>query len=279
MIPATSADRAEIEAFLAPRAAVAMFPLSNLRHYGMAGGHDLAVRFWISRQGGQISDLLCQSEAGMVMPVLPSQDYAAAAGALAGRKVIGLIGPRAWVRGLSQAANLAEAPATLDRDEPHYRLDLAALHMPEGPGRIVPLAQAPAEVIRTWIRDYMVEALATPPARAEVEVEERYRRYLQADSHICLIEGDVPLAMSGFNARLPDMVQVGGVYTPPALRGRGHARRALALHLQEARAAGASAAILFAANPAASRAYQALGFRQIGDWALLLLESPQVIHV
>lgn len=279
MTPATLADRAEIEAFLAPQAAVAMFPLSNLRHYGMAGGHPLAVHFWLARSEGRITDLLGQSEAGMVMPVLPSQDFAGAARALAGRKVIGLVGPRAWVRGLSQASGLTAAPKTLDRDEPHFRLETEALLLPEGSGRIVPLAEAPPDVIRDWIRAYMIEALSTPPVRADAEVEERYQRYLQAQSHVCLIEGDAPLAMTGFNARLPDMVQVGGVYTPPALRGQGHARRALGLHLQQARAAGVRSAILFSASLAASRAYMALGFRQIGDWTLLLLEGPQVIHV
>ena len=68
------------------------------------------------------------------------------------------------------------------------------------------------------------------------------------------------------------MVQVGGVYTPPDLRGRGHARRALALHLA---ASGAERATLFSASAMAARAYRAVGFRQIGDWTLLLLRDTE----
>ncbi len=75
--------------------------------------------------------------------------------------------------------------------------------------------------------------------------------------------------MTNFNAALPAIVQVGGVYTPPDFRGQGYARRAVALHLEQAREAGVREAILFAANPAASRAYEAIGFTQIGGYRIV----------
>ncbi len=90
------------------------------------------------------------------------------------------------------------------------------------------------------------------------------------------MDGDTPLAMTGFNARLPDIVQVGGVYTPPDLRGRGHARRAVALHLAAARDAGIRRATLFSGSDMASRAYRSIGFRQIGDWTLLIFRNKEV---
>jgi predicted GNAT family acetyltransferase len=64
---------------------------------------------------------------------------------------------------------------------------------------------------------------------------------------------------------LPDVVQVGGVYTPPALRGKGHARLALALHLAEARGKGVGRAILYAFSEPAARAYRAIGFQARQD--------------
>ena len=85
-------------------------------------------------------------------------------------------------------------------------------------------------------------------------------------------------AMFGFNARLPQIVQVGGVYTPPALRGQGHARRAIGQQLAQARAAGVQRAVLFAASDRAASTYRALGFEQIGLWTLLLLTNAQVVH-
>ena len=72
-------------------------------------------------------------------------------------------------------------------------------------------------------------------------------------------------------------MQVGGVYTPPGLRGRGQARRAVALHMQELRGEGVQTAILFASGAAACRAYEAIGFRRIGTYSLAILEEPVVI--
>jgi len=77
-------------------------------------------------------------------------------------------------------------------------------------------------------------------------------------------------AASRFNSQLPDAVQIGGVYTPPALRGRGYARAVVAGSLVEARAGGVARAILFTANPAALAAYVAIGFRVVGDYALVV---------
>ena len=72
------------------------------------------------------------------------------------------------------------------------------------------------------------------------------------------------------------MVQVGGVFTPPELRGRGHARAVVAGSLLSARAAGVSRAVLFTEreNAPARRAYQALGFRVVGDYGMVLLDTP-----
>ena len=136
----------------------------------------------------------------------------------------------------------------------------------------MPLADAPVETIKAWMLDYQLRTLHTPPQAAAQQVEDSYARYIDAKSHVVLMEGQVPLAMTGFNAQIPDMVQIGGVYTPPDLRGRGHARRAVALHLA---ANGADRATLFSASEAAARAYRAIGFRQIGDWTLMLLADKE----
>ena len=89
--------------------------------------------------------------------------------------------------------------------------------------------------------------------------------------------GGEPVAMSGFNATLPDCVQIGSVWTAPELRRRGYARCAVAGSLLEAREAGVSRSILFAESPHAKRAYEAIGFRRIGDYGLVLFDGPQTI--
>jgi predicted GNAT family acetyltransferase len=87
-----------------------------------------------------------------------------------------------------------------------------------------------------------------------------------------LCQGNDAVSTCCFNARLPDMVQLGNVWTPPELRGRGFARAAVAGALLLARRHDVAEAILFTGdgNHAAQRAYAALGFQRIGDYAILL---------
>lgn len=274
MIRATQADRPEIVAFLASNAPFAMFPLNNLTKFGMAGGSDLAVTCWLARDGGQITDVMTVCDNGMALPFLPSGDYAATLRAMADGDVIGIIGPRDHVRGL-RAAGFAGVPCTLDRDEPHFLLELDQMVIPDGPGDLRPLGDAPRDVMLAWISAYEVEGLNTPADQAAARAATALATYLRRDSHRVLMADGVPLAMTGFNAQLADIVQVGGVYTPPDLRGQGHARRAVALHLAQAAGQGVTRATLFAGSPAAACAYQAIGFRRIGEWTMLFFDGTQ----
>jgi predicted GNAT family acetyltransferase len=70
---------------------------------------------------------------------------------------------------------------------------------------------------------------------------------------------------------LPDIVQLGGIYTPPAFRGRGYAKASVAASLLAARDRGATRAVLFTSNPSAARSYEAVGFQRLGDYGLILL--------
>ncbi len=57
------------------------------------------------------------------------------------------------------------------------------------------------------------------------------------------------VSMTGFNAALPDVVQVGGVFTPVERRGRGHGCAVVAGSLLDARAGGVVEGILFIICP------------------------------
>jgi predicted GNAT family acetyltransferase len=111
-------------------------------------------------------------------------------------------------------------------------------------------------------------------SREEIErgLAERASWVLEADG--------VPLAFQQFNAMLPDIVQGGGVWTPPDLRGRGYARGVVAGSLLAARAEGVTRGVRFTGdeNVPAQRAYRALGFTRVGDWGLLFLKTPMTIE-
>lgn len=79
------------------------------------------------------------------------------------------------------------------------------------------------------------------------------------------------VAYSAFNATVSEVVQIGGVWTPRALRGRGHGRSVVAGSLQYARDRGARMAVLFTAedNLPAQRAYAGIGFEPIGNYGIV----------
>ena len=273
---AISADRQAIEAFLARHSDIAMFPLSNLALHGMAGGNDRAMRFWLAEDADGITDVLSMSEEGMVMPVCPTGALQGVRQALAGLPLIGVVGQADQARPVITALRLADRPTTLDHDEPHLAVNLADMVVPDGPGELVPTADAPQGMILDWIYDYDTKALNVAPDIARQRGPVTYGRLMASGQHRVLMAGDRPLAMTGFNAFLPQIVQIGGVYTPPDLRNRGHARRAVALHLVEAKARGVQRAVLFASSPAAIRAYEAIGFQRIGRWTLCLFAGKEV---
>jgi len=109
---------------------------------------------------------------------------------------------------------------------------------------------------------------------AREEVAEDIARRVQAGKLRLLVHKGAPVAQTGFNAVLPDSVQIGGVYTPPELRCNGYGRLAVALHLDEVRKSGVKKAILFSASEYASKAYRGIGFEQIGHYTLTIFATP-----
>jgi predicted GNAT family acetyltransferase len=95
------------------------------------------------------------------------------------------------------------------------------------------------------------------------------------ESHHSNVRSDSSNPLVQRDKYLPDIVQLGGIYTPPRLRGRGYARAAVAASLLEARRRGAERAVLFTATPNAERCYAAVGFRRVGDYALVLFADSR----
>jgi GNAT superfamily N-acetyltransferase len=270
-------DRAALEAILTARIDAAMFPLANLRAHGLGQGgfasdHPHATRFWLV--DGQ--SLLALTQEGMLMALLHgTSDLAPLRPLIHGLTVTGAVGPAASIRPVLAALDLAALAVRKDADEPGFALDLARLVIPDLTAAVlVPAAQVSRRLLVDWRAASGIENLGMSPEKAFPGAEADIDRFVVQDSHRVLLHDGQPVAMTGFNARLPEIVQVGGVYTPPALRNRGHARTAVALHLAEARAEGVTRAVLFAATPAAVRAYRAIGFQPAPDFALVLFRNP-----
>lgn len=272
-------DEAALEAFLAPRAVDSMFLRSNARQAGLVDrGEPFQGTFVAAVEGGRVTAVAAHFWNGMLILQAPDPEtreaVARAAITRSGREVKGLTGPWEQVDSVRKALGLESREASLDSREDLFTLLLADLRVPEllASGRV--LCRRPRadelELVARWRLDFSREALGRDggldAARGEVA------RLQKLDSQWILLEGDRPVAYSAFNARLPDAVQIGGVWTPPELRSRGYARAVVAGSLLEARSAGASLAVLFTGeeNVSARRAYEALGFRVVGDYGLVI---------
>jgi GNAT superfamily N-acetyltransferase len=276
----TEADLDWVEAFLREHVQSSMFFLCNLNEHGINGSADRAMRIWAlndDRKG-----LFALSNGGMILlqaPEATAQDWDATRGFWTGRELIGCLGDGAQVAAFFAATGMGDRPMSLNEREPGYRLELAQLKMPECDGlSMVPLGEEHRALAVEWRTAYHGEVLGTPAhKRAEVAAQD-IARCIERDTHRILLRDGVPVSKTGFNATLPDTVQIGGVYTPPELCGQGLARRAVALHLQEARDKGATRAILFAANEAAARAYEAIGFERNGTFSLMLFMAEEDVE-
>jgi GNAT superfamily N-acetyltransferase len=270
-------DAALVERRLSGQLDMAMFPMSNLLSHGLGpwafrSDDPRASRFWLVGDRAVVG----LSRSGILMPVLTEGiDLYALRNALAGERTEGVLGSAPAVRPLLSALGLSGQPTRKDEDEPAFALDLATLRIPDAAGAQLVVADSGWRgLLAEWRAASHQEILGAGPGQAKDLAAADVDRMIAGGTHRLLVLDDKPVALTGFNACLPDIVQVGGVYTPPALRGRGHARLAVALHLSEARARGVRRAVLFAAGPAAARAYRAIGFRPNGRFALVLFISP-----
>jgi len=271
---ARAADLPGLTALLRRHEQTSMFPLSNLDEGGLDGPGPHGMSVWLAENG---QGMVGVTRAGMVLPQWPNGAYwTTLRPALAGRDLVGVLGPADQVRSLIAALGLRNAPRRHDADEPGFALDLAALTVPPGDGDRLSLPDAaPLDLLVRWRAAYLVELFATPTDEAERTALADAARWQEQGSHRVLWRDGQPVAICGFNATLPDVVQIGGVYVPPPLRTRGLARRAVALLLAEARAQGVGRAVLFAASDAAARAYRAIGFQPAGRMGLVLFDGSQ----
>ncbi|UWQ19161.1 GNAT family N-acetyltransferase [Jannaschia sp. M317] len=245
-----------------------MFLRSNLAAHGLRGTYPHATRFWTDGTA-----VLGLTRAGFALPFAPDGwDVNRAAHAMSGMDLNGIIGPAAVARPLLAACGLSQAPMQRNDDAPQMGLSLDALVTPDGPGKLVPLdAHAGQAALWRLAANREAEAGAQDIEGARAEVA----RWIAQDRGRLLIDGDTPLALTGLNAALPDIVQVGGVYVPPARRGARLAGRAVALDLDRRRALGVTRATLFADSVQALRSYARLGFVRTGTVALILFDGPQ----
>ncbi len=147
-----------------------------------------------------------------------------------GRRVAGFGGPYAQTIAARAALGLGAAPAALDSRDDLFPLELIALHVPprlaSGAWSARPPREGEMDLVSAWRVAYRVELLgATPGAELEASSRRDVEHGRASGNSWLLFDDGQPVAYTGFNARLPDVVQVAGLHAASAARPRIRARR------------------------------------------------------
>jgi RimJ/RimL family protein N-acetyltransferase len=274
-------DRATLDAFLLEHADSSLFLRSNLLAAGIVDeGRPLQATYAGAFEDDALVGVAAHCWNGNMLVQAPRRldEVVRAAVTLSGRTVHGVVGPWAQVCAVRGALGLADRPAAFESRDELFALALADLVRPrvleEPDVRCRTTRDDDMDLIVRWRVAYAIETLHAKPgdpmyddARADME------RHHAAGAAFLLERGGRPVSLTTFNARLPDVVQIGGVFTPPELRGRGHARAVVAGQLLAVGGSGVQRAVLFTGldNLPAQRAYTSIGFRRIGDYGLVRL--------
>jgi RimJ/RimL family protein N-acetyltransferase len=276
-------DQAALEAFLLPRVESSMFLIGNMRAAGLVdGGQVYQGTYAAAFEGQEIVAVVAHFWNGMLIFQAPAHLDALwrVATRISGRRIRGWIGPGEQVAVAAESFGLRDRAVQMDETEYLYRLALDDLLVPSGirSGRLVGRHIGPRDLdlVTAWRVAFAVQGLGEEESpRLWEATRSSLERSMERRWTWLLEDRGQPVATSSFNTAIAEAVQIGGVWTPPELRRRGYGRAVVAASLVSARAGGATTAILFTGveNLPAQRAYQALGFSQIGDYRLLLLRQ------
>ncbi|WP_372521402.1 GNAT family N-acetyltransferase [Cognatishimia sp.] len=275
---ARAGDEPALLAFLQPHLATSMFLAGNLLEHGLfEREHRHGTEFWVLEDSGSIQGVFGATMQGYLMVQCPDGDHAvwqAFAQCVAGRLFRGITGDAAQVEHVMSVLGIHADDVALDALDPLMFMDLSDL--PDSASDIRAPSADDWSLLKDWWRGYLVDAGLNTADDANVDEDSATRATVsvQENATRILTVEDQSVAMSSINARVKNMVQIGGVYTPRHLRGQGFAGRVIAAHMTEERGAGVKQAILFAASEMATKAYEKIGFTQIGHYRLFLAKTP-----
>lgn len=280
------ADFDAATAFLANHAATCMVLRGNLRTAGIERRRHPLSGSWFGEvaKDGSIHAIIAQFGNGNVFIETgdqPSVPKGLTEVFLADplKPVAGVFGRADVAQGFLGQLRLEDAPYAINASDVLYELDLHKLIVPQNARaddfQMVDAEKIERNTLLRWLRAYEIEALGAEDTPAlDSKIASRLVNALDARSMWGLIVDGNAVSLSGFNAALPDMVQVGPVWTPPEERSKGYARILVAKTLLAARARGVKGAVLSTDNEAAAKAYEALGFEKVGRYRLALLKTP-----
>lgn len=278
--PLGAGDAPQVSALLEGRPAETLFLGSNFERDGVEPGDGLFQGMWLGAfEGAQLvalAQLVNQGSvliAGQEAPALEALGRAAAARDHQGMRLMGMLEE---VQAFEVGYGVGSRRAVRDTRDSWLRvLDREGA----GEGETAGFRRATAgdlDLLVAWKRDFRVEGLGDDPAWVDLDALRAAVALRVEEGRQFLLEREgQPVAMASLNAATRLVAQLGGVYTPPPLRGQGHggrAVRALCRAALEPASRRAVALTVETDSAGANRLYDRLGFETVGTYRFLLLE-------
>lgn len=270
-------DAPRMEQFLMRYAETSMFLRGNLAAHGTDDtAHPHGTTFYLAERGKTVCGIFGITNSGMLLARTADASPAvfdAFADALKGQNLQGMTGAPDELNRTFDALQCQHVACTLRRIEPLFAQKTSDIDA-EAYDQHLLRRPTPQDLgtLKDWFAGYSVETGLAPDGDGNAE-QAAAAFIAKPDARVMIVQGALT-AMSAFNARTADTVQIGGVYVPPWARGQGFGGGIVARHLLQARDQGIIRAILFAASDVAARAYQRIGFQRIGSYELALFKEP-----
>ena len=281
-------DEHRLDRFLQQHADSSLFLRSNVLAAGLRDeGKALQATYVAILDEDEITAVVAHCWNGNLLLQAPveASELARRALTVTGRAVAGIIGPWQQVAVILNDLALQEIQTSMSSREDLFALSMDGLRVPSAleRGTLTCRRADPddLELLADWRRSYRIEALGEldlPELLASCRDD--VARGHGSGSLFVLTEQGRPVSTCAFNARHPECVQIGAVWTPPQLRSHGYGRSVVAGALLLARAEGVTRSVLFTGedNVAARTAYVSLGYRRVGDYGLVLFRDPQRVE-
>lgn len=231
--------------------------------------------YWAVRRDGEIAALLhIGGHSGAVLPLGDDQTAVRLLADQARQRLpflpprFQVIGPRATARTVVQHLGRAGLTPRLERDQVYMALAPGALPPFERLPELAPAQPAHFDLVHESGARLRLEELEEDPRASDPDA---YRRRVEEecrDGHTWLWrDADGLCFRASVSAITADAAQVSGVFTPPARRGRGLARRGLSeLCLRLLERCRAVCLFVNSHNLPALALYRRLGFVERADW-------------
>lgn len=270
-----------LKTFLSSNKSECMFICSNLETAGIEyNGELFQGEYWgaFNNDTFEIEGILVHYWNGNIMMFAPEsetlRDLTMHFKSRKSRPIAGVVGPDSQANIVIEELGISNESYNLNSTEGLYELDLKSLKgtLPSN-FSITHAKTASKSLLTMWMRSYEIEALGTPDNfDLDAKAQEKAQSLMEGNCWI-LLQDNIPVSLSGFNAKIDDMVQIGPVWTPPEHRNQGYARLLVHQTLLAAKEERINKAILFTLSPAAVKAYESIGFKKIGNYRLALLKN------